>query len=82
MLTEQQAYDNCQAVITASHRVEVDAVKLYHCMQAGIPISKSLHAELGEHLTHLRHVLEEIERGLHTLPPSESDSIYANEAVP
>jgi hypothetical protein len=51
-------------------------------MQAGIPISKSLRAELGEHLTHLRHVLDEIERGLHTLPPSESDPIYANEAVP
>jgi len=82
MLTEQQAYNNWQAVITAACRVEVDTVKWYHCMQAGIPISKSLRAELGEHLTHLRHVLDEIERGLHTLPPSESDPIYANEAVP
>jgi hypothetical protein len=45
MLTEQQAYDNWQAVITALHRVEVDAVQLYRCLQAGIPISKSLHAD-------------------------------------
>ena len=77
MLTEQQAYDNWQAVITAACRVEVDAVKLYHCLHAGIPISEPLRAELSEHITHLRHVLDEIERGLHTLPPSENDFIYA-----
>lgn len=82
MLTEQQAYNNWQAVITAACRVEVDTVKWYHCMQAGIPISKSLRAELTEHLTHLRQVLDEIECGLHTPPTSESDPIYANEAVP
>ena len=77
MLTEQQAYDNWQAMITASHRVEVDAVKWYHCLHAGIPISQTMYASLGEHITHLRHVLDEIERGLHTLPPSENDFIYA-----
>jgi hypothetical protein len=82
MLTEQQAYDNWQAVITASHRVEVDAVKLYHCLHAGIPISEPMHASLGKHITHLRHVLDEIERGLHSLPPSESEPIYASEAIP
>ena len=64
MLTEQQAYDNWQVVITAACRVEVDAVKLYHCLQAGIPISESLRAELSEHITHLRHVLDEIGKKL------------------
>ena len=77
MLTEQQAYDNWQAMITASHRVEVDAVKVYHCMHAGIPISQTMYASLDEHITHLRHVLDGIERGLHTLSSSESDSILS-----
>ncbi|MFL5657333.1 MAG: hypothetical protein ACJ8CB_24500 [Ktedonobacteraceae bacterium] len=77
MLTEQQAYDNWQTVITAACRVEVDAVKVYHCLHAGIPISESLRAELSEHITHLRHLLDEIERGLQTLPTSENDFIYA-----
>jgi hypothetical protein len=37
VMTSQQAYDNWQAVITASCRVEVDAAKVSTCMEIGVP---------------------------------------------
>ena len=67
MLTEQQAYDNWQTVISASHRVQVDAAKLYQCLEGGISLPDTIRVEMQEHIAYLRSVVERMEHALNTL---------------